>query len=53
MYLKVQQYNDAHGITESGKTPDTFYYVGLSLSTRQKSYTSLFGRIKLSQSKKA
>ncbi|KAJ7793358.1 pectate lyase superfamily protein-domain-containing protein [Mycena olivaceomarginata] len=52
MYLKVQQYNDAHGITESGKTPDTFYYVGLSLSTRQKSYTSLFGRIKLSQSKK-
>ncbi|KAJ7658896.1 pectate lyase superfamily protein-domain-containing protein [Mycena rosella] len=26
MYLKVQQYNDAHGISESGKLPDPFYY---------------------------
>ncbi|KAJ7027073.1 glycoside hydrolase [Mycena alexandri] len=26
MYLKVQQYNDAHGTSESGKLPDPFYY---------------------------
>ncbi|KAJ7227583.1 pectate lyase superfamily protein-domain-containing protein [Mycena haematopus] len=26
MYLKVQQYNDAHGISESGNLPDPFYY---------------------------